>query len=131
MWPWKYRSKSRCTTLVMTPFDGKWMISYPMEIVMFALSLTICEIFAKMLKCKSVNLENEDQGQRLDERDLRSSTGKCSIPYRWFFGMLATRQHIFTQKGCTHIHSEMTIDKICKADLPKNRMHWHFIVSTN
>ena len=34
-----------------------------MAIVMFALSLTVCEIFAKQEKCRNFDLENEEQGQ--------------------------------------------------------------------
>ena len=34
----------------VAPFDGKYLTSYPMVIVMFALSLTVYEIFAKHQK---------------------------------------------------------------------------------
>ena len=39
----KYGSRSRCTTIAMAPFDGKYLISYLMAIVMFALSLNDTE----------------------------------------------------------------------------------------
>ena len=52
LWPWKYRSRSRCTTFAMTPFDGNYLTFYLMSMVILALSLTICEIFAKIIKCQ-------------------------------------------------------------------------------
>ena len=36
-WPWKCRSRSWCTTFAVAPFDGTYMISYLMAIVMFEL----------------------------------------------------------------------------------------------
>ena len=45
------------------PFDGKYMTSYLMVIVIFALSLTVCEIFAKQGKCQNFDPENEGQVQ--------------------------------------------------------------------
>ena len=41
---------------------------------MFALSLTVYEIFAKQEKCQNFNLENEGQGQGVEKWDLRYST---------------------------------------------------------
>ena len=35
-WPWKCRSWSWCTTFAVAPFDGKYLTSYLMTIVMFA-----------------------------------------------------------------------------------------------
>ena len=52
-------SNARCTTFATAPFDCKYMNSYSMVIVMFALSLTIYAIFAKQIKCKKFDLENE------------------------------------------------------------------------
>ena len=46
----------------MTPFDGKFLTSYLMSLVMFALSLTIYEIFANQIKCQNLDLESEGQG---------------------------------------------------------------------
>ena len=46
-----------------------------MAIAMFALSFTIYEIFAKQEKCQNFGLENEDQGQGVEEQDVRHSTG--------------------------------------------------------
>ena len=43
-WPWKYKSRSRCTTFAVAPIDDKYWTSYSIAIVIFALSLTIYEI---------------------------------------------------------------------------------------
>ena len=59
--------------LAVTPFDVKCPISYLMALVMFALSLTVFEIFAKPENFKNINFKNEGQG--VEERDLRHSTG--------------------------------------------------------
>ena len=50
--PWKRRSRSWYMTFAVAPFDGKYIASYLMAIVMFALSHTICEIIAKLIKCQ-------------------------------------------------------------------------------
>ena len=50
-------------TLAITSFDGKYMTSYLMGIVMFALTLTIYEIFAKFIKCKYFELRNNSNEQ--------------------------------------------------------------------
>ena len=57
----------------MAPFDGKYMTSYLMATVTFALSHTIYEIFTKQMKCQKFYLENEGRGG--EKRDLRHSTG--------------------------------------------------------
>ena len=45
-------------------FDDKYMISYFMAIVIFDLSLIVCEIFWKQEKCQQKSdFENEGQGQ--------------------------------------------------------------------
>ena len=56
----------------MTPFDVKRLTSHLMAIVTFALSLTICEIFAKLIECNEG--QGQDQGQGGEKRDLRHST---------------------------------------------------------
>ena len=66
VWPWKYISRRR-TTFALAPFDGKYLTSYLMALVMLALSLTICEIFAKILQCQSFDLEDEGHGQGVEE----------------------------------------------------------------
>ena len=105
----------------MVPFDGKYLTSYVRAIVMFALSLSTCKIFTKVLKWKSVELENEGQGQGLRERDIRHSTGNIRFHIGEFFRIFATRQNNL-YKETTDTQREtgvMTIDKICKADLPE------------
>ena len=61
--PWKFRSRSWITTTVLMPFNGKYMTSYLMSMVMFALSVAMYNIFPNQLDCQNVNLENEGQGQ--------------------------------------------------------------------
>ena len=41
-----------------------------MAIVMFAISLNICETFAKVEKSQNFDLQNEGQGYGVEERDL-------------------------------------------------------------
>ena len=47
----------------MVPFDEKYTTSYLMAIIIFALALTVYEIFAKQIKCKKFDLENDSQSQ--------------------------------------------------------------------
>ena len=54
-------------------FDGKYMISYLITIVMFPLSLTICEMFAKQEKAKTLTLKMRSMSTTI-KRDLRHST---------------------------------------------------------
>ena len=77
LWPGKYKLRSRGTTFVIAPFDGKYLTSNRMAV--FALSLTVCEICAKQQKCRKFDLENEDQSHRLEERDLHHSTGNVEV----------------------------------------------------
>ena len=46
----------------MAPFDGRYITSYVMAMVMFALSLTMYDILAKQIKGKKFDHENEGQG---------------------------------------------------------------------
>ena len=57
----------------MAPFDRKYITSTQLARAMFALSLTVCEIFGKQEKCQNCGVENEGQDQRVEERDLRHS----------------------------------------------------------
>ena len=69
-----------------------------MAIVMLALSLTICEILAKVIKCQKFDLENgQDQG--VEERDLPCLTENVWFPVGDFFRILAAWEHMFTQTG--------------------------------
>ena len=82
-WPWKCRSRSWCTSFSVASVDGKYMTSYPIAIVMVALTLTVCEIFAKQEKIQNFDLENEGQVQGVEKRDLRNSTrnGRINIGF--------------------------------------------------
>ena len=59
-WPWKCRSRSRCTTFAT---DGRYGASYLMVMMIFALSVTIYKIFATEIKFLMCDLGNEGQGQ--------------------------------------------------------------------
>ena len=50
-------------------FDGKYMTSYLKAIVIFAISHTVCKIFAKQEKWQNFDLENEDKDQGVEEQD--------------------------------------------------------------
>ena len=45
-----------------------------MAIVIFALSVNVCEIFVKQEKLRKCDLENEVKCQGVEERNLRHST---------------------------------------------------------
>ena len=90
----------------MTPFDAKYMASYLMAIVMFALSLTVYVIFANQEKCANFDIENEGDGYVIKGRDLHRSTENFRIyTVDFFFRSLATRQHTFTQKADIYTHT--------------------------
>ena len=71
--------------------------------LMFALSLTICEIFRKVIKEQEYDLQNEGQFWRGRKRDLRHSTRCVLFHMREFFEILATWEHTSMQK-VTHTH---------------------------
>ena len=74
---------------------------------MFALFLTVYEIFAPQEKLQNVNLEIGGHGQGVEERDLRHSTRIIRFHIGDFFRIIATWEHTFTQKVThTHTHSE-------------------------
>ena len=87
-------------TFVMAPFDAKYLTSYLMAIVMFALSLTVYETFANQEKCHKFDLENEGYCQGVEKLDLRHATESIFIESR----ILATWQHTFTKKD-TYLHA--------------------------
>ena len=88
----------------MTPFDRKYMTSYLIAIEKFALSLTFYEIFAKQIKCQKVWPWIWRSRSRIRKNWLLPFEWNCSIPYRWFFRILATWEHTFMQTGNTHTH---------------------------
>ena len=84
----------------MVPFDGKYMTSYLMTIVMFGPSVTIYKLSANQINCQKLDLENEDHGQEGEKWDMLQSTANVLIYFYIgdFFIILAPRQHTFTQK---------------------------------
>ena len=61
------------------------MTSYLMAIVMFALSITIYEIFGNEMKYVYFDFENESKDQRRENRDLHHSTGNVQFFIGDFF----------------------------------------------
>ena len=81
-----YESRTCAFLLVLSVFQilydfhkyfGNYLTSYLTAIVMFPLSLNVYEIFANQEKCQ-IDLENEGQG--VEERNLRHSTRNVRIP---------------------------------------------------
>ena len=68
----------------MAPFDGKYQTSFLMAIVLPAIPLIICEIFANQESAKT-DLESEGQVLEVGERDLRHSTRNIRIYNGDFF----------------------------------------------
>ena len=64
----------------------------------------VCSIsyrFTKQEKCQNFDLENEGQGQGVEERDLRHLIGNSEIHIGDLFRILATWEHTLMQKA-TH-----------------------------
>ena len=66
----------------MVSFDGKYMTSYLIAIVLFSL---FYEIFANQIKCPRIDLENEGQGQGGENLDLCYSIGNVPFHIGDFF----------------------------------------------
>ena len=116
LWPIKCRSRSWLTAFAVASFDGKSPTSYLMAIVMFALSLTVYEIFTE------IYLKNEGQGQWVENGTCAIRLEMFDSLYVIFFRILAIWEQTFAQK-VRHTQREtevMTIGKICKTYLPKN-----------
>ena len=64
-------------TIRSVPLDGKCPTSYMMVIAMFALYLTVYEIFANYEKCQNFDLKNE--GQVMEYKN-----GTCAIRLEMF-----------------------------------------------
>ena len=62
----------------MAPFGGKYLTSYLMAIVMFAISLTVYEKFAKSKKCQNFDLEKKNCSE-VENRNFRHSTENVQI----------------------------------------------------
>ena len=112
----------------MAPFDGKYLISYLMAIVTFALSITICEILTNIIKCPVLTLKMKVEVKKYEEWDWRHLTGNVQLRIDDFFqnfSYLGTCLYKLDTYIHTHIHMQqgkgvITIGKIFKADLPNN-----------
>ena len=105
---------SRYTTLALAPFDGKYMTSYVMAIIMFASDLTIYEIFAKHIKCKTVDLENELRSRRRKKRDLTGNVRSCIVD---FLRISVTWTNMFAQKELFTNMQRETADLMAVANI--------------
>ena len=105
----------------MAPFDGRYLTSYQMAIVMFALSLpdflsdgnsNVCSVSHRLRDIRQNNempkvLTLKMKSQGVKESDLRYSTGNVRIHICDFFNrILAIWVHTFTQTEYTQTHSE-------------------------
>ena len=91
--------------IAMALFDGKCLTSYSMPIVMFALNLNICELFAKINKCQKFWPRKWRSRSKSRRTGLASFDCKSSIPFRCFFRIVATCEHTLTQTEYTHIYT--------------------------
>ena len=95
IWSWKCRSTPRCTTVEMTLFDDKYIISYFIAVVMFAPSFTLCEIFAKIIKCQvwpwkwRSNWRWRKTGLEPFDGNVRFHIGDISLNFSWMQKVLA------------------------------------------
>ena len=118
-WPWNCWSSTRYTTVTVAPFDGKFPTSYLMVIVMFALSLTVYEIFANIKNAKRWPWKWKSWS-RSRKTGLAPFDYKYPNLYRWIFQNCNYLGTYVNAKGNPHTSAVMTIGKICKADLLKN-----------
>ena len=65
--------------------------------LMFAVYLIVYDIFANQEKCQNFDLDNKNQGQGVEIRNLRHSTTDVRIHIGEFFGILATWHHTFAE----------------------------------
>ena len=79
-----------------------WQIPYFLSgaIVMFALSITICEIFANEIKCQTFYIKNEGQDQGEEKRVLRYRL-EMFDSVKAFFTILADWEYMSTSTGIT------------------------------
>ena len=63
---------------------------------MFILSLVICKIFAKIIKCRKFLPWKWRSREEVEERDLRHSTGNVRVHIGDFFRILATWEGFYT-----------------------------------
>ena len=88
-------------------FDGKYRTSYLIAIVMFALYLAVCKIFAKQEKCLIFDLKTEGQGQEVEEGHLHRSTQNVRIQIGDLFQNFTYLPTYIYAKGKTHMYTRM------------------------
>ena len=125
VWSWKFRSSSQSTMITVVTFDGKYMTSYLMAILMFALSITIYKIFTNQTKC---------QVWPWKCRSLSRKRKKGLAPFNWKYSICDFFQN-FTYLGiylyanwwstCTHTQREMGVMTISKNTFTPKVTHIH------
>ena len=80
-------------------FDGKYMTSYLMVIIMSALSLTIYEIFTNQIECQKFYLDNEGQEEKWD---MCHSTGNVRFDIDELFRILLSGNIHLRKRQQTH-----------------------------
>ena len=108
-------------------FDGQYLTSYLMEILMFSLFLTIYELFTNQIKCKEFDLENEGQSQGEEKVDTHHSTGNVRFHIGDYFNILATRQHVLRKKDTTHSEKQICLETmqiiyVCLLDIDRGHV---------
>ena len=108
----KCRLRSECATFAVAPFEGKYMTSYLMALEICAISFAVCAIFTKQEKCRTFNLENEGQGQGVEEWDLRHSTRNVRIHIAECFHNFSYWATYVYAKADTHTHVHTQRQKV-------------------
>ena len=103
VWSWKWWSRLWCTTFAVTPFNGKYITSYLIAIVMFALSHTIYVIFANQRKCQLWPWKWRPRSRRR-KMGLEPFSWKCPIIYRSFFSEIFLSRN---KRLCKTIHTNI------------------------
>ena len=80
-------SRSRCTAFTVAPFVSKHDdFIFDGNSNVYSISHRLRNILKKReKKCQNFDLENEDQGQGVEERDLHYSTGNIRFQIGYFF----------------------------------------------
>ena len=86
-----------CTTSAVTPFDGKYLTSYLMAIVMFAQFLAICEIFTKLINAKRLTLKMKVKIKKEKNWTCANQLKMFDPIYVIFFTIVAAWEHMFRQ----------------------------------
>ena len=106
-WSWKHRSRPRCRTFVVAPYDGKYLTSYLMAIVISTLSVTSYHIFTNLIKHQKFTLKMKVKVKK--EKNETSAVSLAlfdSILLNFLRFFLVFEQHVRLHKlGYTFKHT--------------------------